>query len=253
MHCFTIRTATRGALVIATMLALAPLTALAADDTQPNWDLDAGALMRAQTLNNVGKLEGAISSTDKFARGMTAYLGCEKVTAAAMIRLSYRDDLAYVLYRTRDKAMLAQVTSDNDGNVNPNYLSTVTPAEWDSLFDKLRAYKQPRPTPMTRKNPSWPFGYRGVLHFYENGVSHTALIAANDIQAVNNPNVVDDFFCGKIFGGMHCHPGPKMHDGWLIEALYRMKTSKTGWFQSKELPWKIHEALLSCGQASEGN
>lgn len=240
------------ALLLALVAGLAPLAATAADHRHLGWDLEAASLLGAQDPANVASLATVMASNDNFAHAMAAYAEGQKVTAAVMLRFYYGTPTTYILYRTADKAMLAEAESGRNGHLVPQFLGEIPLAEWDRLFGKLRAYQQPRPTPKTRNNVTWPFGYGAIMHFYENGVSRTVLMAANDIRPVENPDFVNDYLCRTVFSGMHCHPGPKTHEGWVPLALRELKRTSHGEKQARQLLDIFTDSVLSCWKEHPG-
>ena len=210
---------------LALIIAFAP-RALPAADTPPGWDTQAHALLGAQAPADVEELKPIVANTDALAEALARYAVDNKVTSAAILRLRDAGTKTWFLYRTGDKAMVAELTIDK-GRVFPYHtLGEVPLAEYDRLFKKLRDYRQGKPTPLTRNKTYWSHRYGAVTHVHDKGASTTYLMSAHDILAVEDPGAISDLVCGTLLSGMHCRPGPRESHGWVIKELNAlMKTS----------------------------
>lgn len=227
-------------------VALAPLAAVAAEHTHLGWDLDARALLKAQSPGNVEKLAFTVATTKDLAHTLAKYVSDNKASTAAMIRLEYGYDTAWILYRTEKKAVIAEVSIHENGRIFASYVGELPFPDYDSLFKKFRDYQQGAPTPLTRNKTHWPHGYGAVVHIYDNGVSRTYLMPTHDIQAVKNPGLISDFFCATLFSGMHCRPGPKTHEGQVLKELESALSQSIGRRNADEMLGLAREAAAEC-------
>jgi len=210
------------ALLWASVLALTPHIATAAEHTHLGWDLDAHSLTAAQAPGDVKELRRSIEESRGLAHAFAKFASDQDVTSAAMIRYGTEYANVHLLYRTADKAILVRARNMHS-RLEPGLVETLAPDEWNRLFNKFRDYQQPPPTPLTRKMAHLPHGYSAIAHTYDKGVSRTYLMAAHDIEPVDDPNVISDFFCGVVLSGMHCNPGPKIQTGWVLKELREAK------------------------------
>lgn len=231
------------------LLALAPRQALAAPDAPLGWDLDARPLISVQEPGDVDDLIRTIAHTGELAQALATFAADNKVTSAAMLRFSLGSETTstWFLYRTQDKAMVAQLPLSG-GRWNYGYYAEVPPHEYDKVFKLLRDYRQGEPTPLTRNQTHWPHGYSGVGHVYDKGGTRVYLIPASDIQPVDNPGVISDLLCDTLLSGMHCRSGPRTKDGQMIktlQALFRTSVNRPSIYN---LLCQANNIFQACGR-----
>lgn len=217
------------ALLLASMCALAPRTVRAADDPPLGWDLDARPLISVQEPSDVEDLIRTIAHTGELAQALATFAADNKVTSTAMLRFPYGGETTWFLYRTQDRAMVAQIHL-RGGRWNYGYYAEVPPHEYDKVFKLLRDYRQGEPTPLTRNQKHWPHGYSGVGHVYDMGATRVYLIPASDIWPVDNPGIISDLLCDTLLSGMHCRSGPRTKEGQMmktLQALFRTSVKRS--------------------------
>jgi len=236
------------AILLASLFAIMPYAVQAADNPPLGWDLDARPLISVQEPIDVDDLIRTMAETGELAQALAKFAADSKVTSAAMLRFRYAGDTTWFLYRTEDKAMVAEIGMSN-GRWQPGYYAEVPPHEYDRVFKLLRNYRQGEPTPLTRNQKHWPHGYGGVGHVYDKGATRVYLIPAGDIQAVDNPGMISDFLCRNLFGGLHCRPGPhlKQEGGWLLKNLKALLHTSVNRYSSYDLLCQANNVFQACG------
>ncbi|MDN4056787.1 hypothetical protein QPK31_00985 [Massilia sp. YIM B02769] len=217
------------AVSLASMFALAPRTVRAADDPPLGWDLDARPLISVQEPSDVEDLIRTIAHTGELAQALATFAADDKVTSTAMLRFPYGGETTWFLYRTQDRAMVAQIHL-RGGRWHSGYYAEVPPHEYDKVFKLLRDYRQGEPTPLTRNQKHWPHGYSGVEHVYDMGATRVYLIPASDIWPVDNPGIISDLLCDTLLSGMHCRSGPRTKEGQMmktLQALFRTSVKRS--------------------------
>ena len=234
------------AVLLASMFAMTPRTVRAADNPPLGWDLDARPLISVQEPGDVDNLIRTVAHTGELAQALATFAADNKVTSAAMLRFPLGSETTWFLYRTQDKAMVAQIHL-RGGRWGYGYYAEVPPHEYDKVFKLLRDYRQGEPTPLTRNQTHWPHGYSGVGHVYDKDATRVYLIPASDIQPVDNPGVISDLLCDTLLSGMHCRSGPRTKEGQMLKNLQALLRTSVNRYSTYDLLCQANNVFQACG------
>ncbi|WP_188566383.1 hypothetical protein [Undibacterium terreum] len=194
-----------------------------------HWDLSAAELQAKLVPEDTKELVRTLKDTRSVAEAAAAMLSEPGINQAAMIRFNTGWQTVWVMYRTEQKFVLAELAiSPYGGNaVASTSISyrELSQEQWTPLFKRFASHTQLAPTKAlaegTRMLPGrfWPRGYAGVVDTMEAGRSRSYLLATEDVSQLHIRNPIDELLCTTLFAGMHCRAGAEVKDGWVKASL----------------------------------